>query len=151
MGQIRIVTENKKEYLPLLLEADPCEAMIDRYLEQGELAVLEEENKTIAAAVVVRLDDRRCELKNIAVVPEMQRKGCGTEFLRRLMERWSCRAEQMMVGTTVPTAPFYRSLGFRDSHVVKNFFTENYPEPIFEGDVPCVDLYYLKKNLRADD
>ena len=34
---VRLVTENKKDYLPLLLEADPSEEMIDLYLGRGAL------------------------------------------------------------------------------------------------------------------
>lgn len=39
---MRLIKENKKRFLPLLLLADPEEAMIDRYLEDGELWVWEE-------------------------------------------------------------------------------------------------------------
>ena len=37
------ITENKKQYLDLLLLADEQESMIDRYLERGELFVLEDD------------------------------------------------------------------------------------------------------------
>ena len=37
------VLHNKKQYLDLLLLADEQESMIDRYLERGELFVLEDE------------------------------------------------------------------------------------------------------------
>lgn len=33
MATFQTITTDKKQYLPLLLLADPCEAMIDRYLE----------------------------------------------------------------------------------------------------------------------
>ncbi|RPH28773.1 MAG: GNAT family N-acetyltransferase, partial [Bacteroidales bacterium] len=29
----------------------------------------------------------------------------------------------------------------------KNFFTDNYDHPIFEGDIQLVDMIYLKKDL----
>ena len=41
--QIVKIEENKKEYLELLLLADEQEEMIDRYLERGDMYVLEEE------------------------------------------------------------------------------------------------------------
>mgnify|MGYP006975406881 FL=1 len=37
---IRLITENKKQYLDLLLLADEQESMIDRYLERGDLLAL---------------------------------------------------------------------------------------------------------------
>ena len=38
--EIREVTDNKKKYLSLLLLADEQETMIDRYLENGTMYVL---------------------------------------------------------------------------------------------------------------
>ena len=37
---IRIITENKKDFLPLLLLGDELESDIDKYLERGELFAL---------------------------------------------------------------------------------------------------------------
>ena len=39
---IKEITENKKEYLNLLLLADEQESMIDRYLDRGRMYVLED-------------------------------------------------------------------------------------------------------------
>ena len=66
---------NKKEYLPLLLLADPCEEMIDLYLDKGEMYILNDDNKTICEAVVVEISNKECELKNIATNEEFQMKG----------------------------------------------------------------------------
>ena len=40
---IRKITDNKKKYIDLLLLADESEAMIDRYLERGEMFVLDDD------------------------------------------------------------------------------------------------------------
>ncbi len=55
----------------------------------------------------------------------------------------------MLVGTgEAPTIlSFYESCGFEKSYRVKNFFTDNYDHPIFEGDIQLVDMIYLKKDL----
>jgi hypothetical protein len=55
----------------------------------------------------------------------------------------------MLVGTgDVPwILRFYRKNGFRPSHRVKGFFTENYDHPIFDGGVQLVDMVYLKRSL----
>ena len=41
MIEIKKVTTNKKQYLPLLLLADEQEDMIDRYLERGTMYILD--------------------------------------------------------------------------------------------------------------
>ena len=46
--QINHIPENKKRYLDLLLLADEQESMIDLYLENGALYVLEENAQTLA-------------------------------------------------------------------------------------------------------
>ena len=45
---IRQITDNKKQYLDLLLLADPQEDMIDRYLDEGEMFVLEDRGEVVA-------------------------------------------------------------------------------------------------------
>ena len=62
------ISRNKKQYLDLLLLGDEQETMIDRYLERGDLFVLED-NGIKAVGVVTKEGPEICELKNIAVTP----------------------------------------------------------------------------------
>ena len=131
----------------MLLLADPCEGMIDLYIHKGKMYVLEEDEKTICEAVVVKLSNAECELKNIATNEEYQGKGYGKKLVEYLFNIYSTNYEVMFVGTTSSTAPFYKNLGFEYSHTVSNFFIDNYLEPIFEGEVQCIDMMYLKIKL----
>ena len=148
MESIRCVTENRRAYLPLLLEADPDEAMIGRYLDSGRMYVLEIDGAAAAVAVVVTLPDGSCELKNIAVDPTRQRQGLGRRLLQAVMDREAADYALMYVGTTAPTEGFYQSLGFVYSHTVEGFFVDNYPESIFEDGVQCVDMRYWKRRIQ---
>ena len=148
MERIRRITTDPWVYLPLLLEADPDEGMIGRYLEQGRTYVLEDDGTAAAVAVTVTLEDGSCELKNIAVDPKRQHRGYGSRLLRHVMAEEGLTHTWMYVGTTLPTEPFYAQLGFVYSHTVKNFFVDNYPEPIYEDGVQCVDMRYSKRRLQ---
>jgi ribosomal protein S18 acetylase RimI-like enzyme len=55
----------------------------------------------------------------------------------------------MLVGTgqTPAIVSFYESCGFERSHIIKNFFTDNYDHPMFEDGIQLVDMVYLKKKL----
>ncbi|MCG8642461.1 MAG: GNAT family N-acetyltransferase, partial [Desulfobacterales bacterium] len=55
----------------------------------------------------------------------------------------------MLVGTgDIPwILQFYQKNGFRSSHRVKDFFTDNYDHPMFEDGVQLVDMVYLSKSL----
>jgi hypothetical protein len=61
---IKKITENKKQFLDLLLLADEQEDMIDKYLERGDMfALYDSDLKSIC--VVAAIDHETCELKNI--------------------------------------------------------------------------------------
>ena len=54
---------------------------------------------------------------------------------------------QVGTGDSELTVPFYERCGFVRSHVVENFFTDNYDAPIYEAGVQLVDMVYLKKEI----
>ena len=63
---IKEITENKKEYLNLLLLADEQEDMIDRYLDRGRMYVLED-NGVKCECVVTDEGNGILEIKNIEI------------------------------------------------------------------------------------
>ena len=86
MATFQTITTGKKQYLPLLLLADPCEAMIDRYLEAGEMHVIKAGNAAVCEAVVLPLSETACELKNIATDPQFQGQGHATRLMETLFK-----------------------------------------------------------------
>lgn len=141
-------TDNKKQYLDLLLLADEQESMIDRYLERGEMFVLDD-NGVKAVCVVTDEGNGVCELKNIAVSPDSQRQGYGKRMINYLIDYYSGKYAQMIVGTgDVPSSTgFYRSCGFEYSHRIKNFFTDNYDHPMIEDGILLEDMVYLRRSI----
>ena len=112
--KIRNVTHNKKAYMDLLLLADEQEDMIDRYLERGDMFVLED-GGVLAECVVTREGDGVYELKNIAVAPDCQRKGYGKRLIEFAFSYYG-DCERMLVGTgDVPS-----SLGFITAAALRN-------------------------------
>jgi ribosomal protein S18 acetylase RimI-like enzyme len=142
---IRKVLYDKKAFIDLLLMADEQESMIDRYLERGEMFVLNDEGVK-AECVVTKEADGIYELKNIAVRPDCRRKGYGKRLIDFLFSHYTdCNA--MLVGTgDVPSSlSFYQKCGFEESHRIQNFFTDNYDHPMFEDGKQLVDMVYLKR------
>ena len=139
------VTNDKKSYIDLLLLADEQESMIDKYLERGEMFVLNDDGVK-AECVVTKETDGIYEIKNIAVMPDFQRKGYGKRLIDFLFSYYTdCNV--MLVGTgDVPSSlSFYKKCGFVESHRIKNFFTDNYDHPMFEDGKQLVDMVYLKR------
>ncbi|MGN0997643.1 MAG: GNAT family N-acetyltransferase [Candidatus Ventricola sp.] len=148
--QFRQINTGKKRYLDLLLLADEQEDMIDRYLERGELIVLEDGGRTRAVCVVTDEGNGVFEVKNLAVAPDAQRRGYGRAMLRFVEERCRSRARVLIVGTgdSPLTVPFYEACGFTRDRVIENFFTDHYDHPIVEAGVTLRDMIVLKKELR---
>lgn len=143
--KIRKVEGAKKQYLDLLLLADEQEDMIDLYLEMGEMFVLED-NGVKAECVITKESDGVYELKNIAVLPECQRKGYGKCLINSLFDTYSdCKTLFVGTGDCPSSLSFYHSCGFHDSHRVKNFFTDHYDHLMFEDGIQLVDMVYLKR------
>lgn len=143
------VISDKKQYLSLLLSADEQEDMIDRYLDKGTMFVLDD-NGIKAECVVTDEGDGILEIKNIAVVSEYRGNGYGKALIDFLTEKYGVKYSVLQVGTgdSPLTVPFYEKCGFERSHIIKNFFTDNYDHPIFEGGVRLVDMVYFRKSLR---
>ena len=145
---IEQITTNKRAFMPLLLLGDEQESMIDRYLDRGEMfALIDTSQITIAIAVVTREDNHTFELKNLAVTPSHQRKGYGRTMIDFICHHYSDKADTLLVGTgdSPHTISFYKSCGFRHSHTLPDFFTQNYDHPIIEDGKLLRDMIYLKK------
>lgn len=142
---IKQITSAKKDYMDLLLLADEQEDMIDKYLENGDMFVLED-NGVKAECVVTSEGGGVYELKNIAVQPGCQRKGYGKRLIEFLSAHYAdCRVLYVGTGDCPSSLSFYKSCGFTESHRVKNFFTDHYDHPMYEDGLQLVDMVYLKK------
>ncbi|ONI42606.1 GNAT family N-acetyltransferase [Candidatus Epulonipiscium fishelsonii] len=144
---IRSILSNKKQYLDLLLLGDEQESMIDKYLDRGELfGIFSCDGEIKAICVVTDEGNNIIELKNIAVVPQYQRQGLGKMLIDFLIKQYSSKFLIMRVGTgdSPITISFYRQCGFKEVFRVKNFFIDNYDEPIFEAGQQLIDMVYLE-------
>ncbi len=148
--EIRLVDDDKKRFMPLLLLGDEQESMIDRYLDRGDLYVMQAADGTVAAvAVVTHEGEGVCELKNIAVSVQLQRQGIGRKMVEYLCRRYKAQYATMLVGTgdSLATTEFYATCGFEYSHTVPDFFTLNYDHPIIENGTLLKDMIYFKRKL----
>lgn len=139
----------KTDFTGLLLLADESRDMIDRYLDRGEMYILEDEGIVKGECVITDEGGGILEIKNIAVLPRYSRKGYGRAMIDYLSSayRGSFSILQAGTGDSPLTIPFYEKCGFKRSHVIKNFFVENYDHPIFECGMQLVDMIIMRKNI----
>ena len=142
------VKENKKQYLDLLLLADEQEDMIDRYLDKGKMYVLDD-NGVKCECVITDEGNNILEIKNIATVPEYQGKGYARALIEFIIDNYRGKYSilQVVTGDSPLSIPFYEKCGFVRSHIVPDFFTDNYDHPIYESGILLVDMVYLQRPL----
>ena len=100
------VTENKKQYLDLLLLADEDERMIDKYLDRGELLALRDGEAVVAIAVVTDEGNGVLEIKNLATAPAHQGKGHGRRLIEHIAAAYAGNLRQQGMHLPVPQDRF---------------------------------------------
>lgn len=144
--EIKIIEQNKKDYLDLLLLADEQESMIDRYLDRGQVfALFDDDLKSIC--VVTQEKEDEYEIKNLATYEKYQGQGYGSSLIKYIFDYYKGRCKTMFVGTGNDRSiiSFYENCTFEFSHIVRNFFIDNYDKPIYEKGIQLIDMIYLKR------
>lgn len=142
---------DRRAYLPLLLLADEQESMVERYIDLGDLWLLNDGPCVVGECLVCDAGEGILELKSLAIDTAHQGKGYARALLQWLSAHYVGQYEIVQVGTgeSPRTLPFYEHVGFVRHHVVEDFFTHNYDHPIFEDGVLLKDMVYLQKPLEA--
>jgi len=148
--EILEITENKEQYMELLLLADEQESMIQKYLQRGSLFALYEDFDLKTAAVVTKEGEDTCELKNISTFHIYQGKGYGSAMMKHIIQYYKNKYKFLIVGTgdDEDILLFYEKFGFAYSHTVKDFFIDNYDHKIIEKGKQLVDMLYFKLELK---
>lgn len=148
---IRKLGKDEKIPYDLLLLADESREAIDKYILGSDLFVLEQENRIIAAYVLKALNKNEIEIKNVAVATDCQGQGLGKLLLRDAASRAKRQGFKTIVIGTGDAASkqlrLYQIEGFEVFDVKKNFFIDNYPEPLYENGIRLKHMIMLKKEL----
>lgn len=143
-----------KSLLPydLLLLADPSEILVNQYLKNAETFIALVENKIEAVLVLYPWNYNNIEIKNIAVQPNLQGKGIGTQLLKFAIHFAKKNGyENIFIGTansSISQLHLYQKLGFEIHDIKHNFFLENYPEYMEENGIQIKHMIMLKQSLK---
>jgi len=148
MDIVKIIDADKIKHLDLLLIGDEQVDMIEKYLYRGEMFAVYD-NELRAICVVTQEQAGVFELKNIVTVPEYQRQSYGRQLISFIAEYYKGIGNELFVGTgdSPGILNFYEKCGFEKSHILRNFFIENYDHPMFDDGIQLVDMIYLKRDL----
>jgi len=137
----------------LLLLADETIEAIEKYIYNSDIYVVTENAQInpIAVFALYKINNTEIEIKNIAVSESLQGKGIGSYLvseIKRIAKRENFNT--ITVGTpdsSYREIKFYEKNGFTKFDIKKDFFVENYPEPIIENGIMLRDMIMLKSNL----
>ena len=155
---VRIPTgQERDDLLPLFLLADDSEQQVRSYYQQGTLFALCGPDRAVRAIVLtIATGHDGIEIKSIAVVPGLQRRGLGTRLL--LLVLVELRAEgvrRVTVATgnsSIGELAFYQRAGFRLSRIDRDYFNEarGYRKGLEENGIALRDLVWLDLEIQPD-
>ncbi|WP_370901111.1 GNAT family N-acetyltransferase [Chryseobacterium gossypii] len=135
----------------LLLLADETKEAIDRYISGCDIYILNNGIRDIAVLALHKNNNAEIEIKNIAVAEGYRSQGIGSFLIEKAKEiAKQNRYTSLLVGTSdtgLQQIRFYKKNGFTEKGVIKNFFIENYPFPIYENGLQMYDMVILSHDL----
>ncbi len=144
---------NQQDSVPydLLLLADPSRRMVDEYLEKSEVFVAIEAGETLGVLVLYPLTNDTVEIKNLAVKPECQGQGIGSNLINEAVKHATIKKyKTVFIGTansSLRQLSLYQKLGFKITGVKHDFFIQHYAEPIFEEGMQARHMIVLSQSL----
>ena len=148
---LRTLTPGENIPYSLLLLADETKEAIDKYIHQSVIYVLGYAQEIIAVCATAMISEGVMEIKNIAVREDWQNKGVGYRFLLDIIDKAREQECSELIICTPDCAKkqlyLYQKAGFRISDIVRDYYRNHYPEPIFENGIELKDMGILKMSF----
>jgi len=145
--EIKQFAGEKRELMPLMLEADPEEQAIEKYLDACSVYVMVESGRVVSEIALYPREDGHIEIKNIATAPDQRGLGHAGNLIEYAKKLCARDYKRMYVGTSDDMIPYYERFGFSRDYVAKDFFVDNYSEPVVENGRVLRDMQYLSLEL----
>ena len=148
--QIRGLGQTEPIPFGLLLLADETKEAIEKYAYDSDIYLVyaSEDPDPMGVFALCRLSETELEIKNMGVLEAFRNQGVGSFLIEKIKEIASERKyKEVIVGTPatgIREIRFYERNGFSKYAVKKNFFIENYAEPIVENGILLRDMVMLR-------
>lgn len=151
--EIKKITQDKEQFMNLLLLADETIEGINKYLFDSEVYVANSSNSDSPVGVFCLFshNEETIEIMNIAVSEQYQNMGIGSYMLAESFKIAKKQGyKEIIVGTSdcgIKQIRFYEKNGFIKYAIRENYFTDIYDTPIYEGGVQLKDMVMLRKTI----
>jgi ribosomal protein S18 acetylase RimI-like enzyme len=147
---IEKITDKQDLPIELLLLADETPETIDKYIHNADTYIVRQ-IECVAAFVLQPISEADIELKNIAVAETFQGRGVGSWIIGKIKDiAVKQEFRTLWVGTPDGGSReirFYEKNGFIKAYLKRNFYVDNYPEPIFDHDVQLRHMQMLRLDI----
>lgn len=134
----------------LLLLADPSKEMVNQYLKKSAVYVARYQGNIVGTLLLLPLSEEELEIKNLAVKTEYQAQGIGSYLIvNAIKTARNKKYSSICIGTSnssIGQLYLYQKLGFDISEIKWDFFTINYPEPVYENGIRAKHMIMLSKD-----
>lgn len=134
--------------------ADETVEAIEKYLYDSNVYVAKHEGKIIGTFCLYHINNKTVEIKNIAVLPDLQNHGIGSYLLGKIQEiALKKNYKTIIVGTGdcgFKQIRFYEKNGFSKYGIKENFFLNNYDKPIYENGIQLKDMIMFMKKISSN-
>ncbi|MBP7902343.1 MAG: GNAT family N-acetyltransferase [Spirochaetes bacterium] len=149
--RMELVQDNNDIPYDLLLLADETVESIDKYIHECVIYLFMFRNKPVGVCAVCEISPVIIEIKNIAVVEELRGRGFGKLMINSVIDNSErIGYECVIIGTGdagIRQINLYKKCGFEIYDKKKNFFIDNFPEPIYENGIQLIDMVMLKRDI----
>lgn len=140
-----------KEHWQLYLLADPERNVIQSYLAKCQLWEARHDQRLVGVIALEDHKNKQLEIKNLAVAPAQQGHGIATGLIHFAIDQARQNSyRQVIVGTGSTSAKqllLYQRCGFRVTAIKRNFFLNNYDQPIYENGIQLKDMLILSQQV----
>jgi len=148
---IRPIQQITEKHYQLFLKADPSRKIIDSYLDRAYQFELVRGDVLLGVILLIDTRPETVEIVNVAVAEKVQNQGFGEKLICFSCD-WATQNNYHTIEIGTGSTSFaqlylYQKCGFRVVSVDRDFFVENYDEPIIENKLILKDMLRLKKEL----
>lgn len=154
---IKELTDKTNLPWELLLNADPDRDIVAHYIETSRVFVAENEVQEIIGvlALMTLPEPHQYEIMNVSVSPKHFRQGIGRALLTFAIS--DIQSSDKQADITIKTGDLtdyaialYASVGFEIVEIVKDYFVDNYAEPIYEHGELLRNQVIMKLEVKRD-
>jgi len=149
--RIRLLKKEEVHPIDLLLLADETMDAITKYIYDCDIFVYEHHATIIAQYSLQKRSPEVAEIKNISVSVPYQGRGLGKLLLTDAIARTKQNGfKSLLIGTgdvMFMQLRLYQQMGFEMFRIKRNFYLENYSEPLFEDGLQLKHMVLLRKVL----